>query len=214
MNYTELMSKPETLLSFMQENLILTAWLKNSTIYGRPQLLKLEKSELFKATRTSSILKKTKNAAVYALKHCGQNDQGFSSYICDYQENEINYQVLDKEADFCFTITMNGCTFGIGSPTSDGSILVTHCNTRTNTENGLLDGDQQNRQRTLALAFHGSNTGLFEPSSYRKNKENATTFGIRSKGEWQFYYQSYSYSGNQKYQIHGVYPIKLTKFSM
>ncbi len=54
---------------------------------------------------------------------------GFLSYICASKTGEINYQgAFGPEREFCFTTTMNGCTFGIGSPTSDGSVLVSHAN--------------------------------------------------------------------------------------
>lgn len=210
-DYGRLSTDPHSILALMDQALILTGWIENSTVYGRPQLLKFEQITDFKAYRKRSV-RKDKEIDVLKLVHA-QGTTGFLAYICDYAENNISYQVLDDEADFCFTITMNGCTFGIGRPTKEGYVLVSHCNNKQPMEGDPQDEGQQDRQRKLDLAFHGPQVGLFEPSSYRPTARHcATTFGVRIKGSWKFYYQSYAFFGNRwAYEVYGTKKVTLTR---
>ena len=209
-NYGELTTNPKAMLDLMDNALIMTGKLKNSTVYGRPQMLKLVPDRVFRAYRKRRV-RKNKTLEVLYLMHA-DGSPGFPSYILDYEKGQVSYQVLDREANYCFTITMNGCTFGIGSPTPDGSVLVTHSNAHGNLEGGGEGVSQAMRQRALARAFHRPNVSLFEPDSYRKGNRNVTTFGIRTKGAWQFYYQAYESAGGGSFRVYEAKKVKLTQF--
>ena len=129
-------------------------------------------------------------------------EDGFASYVCDYGRNEINYQVLGKEADFCFTITINGCTFGVGSPTEDGSVLVSHGNlAELQGTSQDPEGDQAARQLAVGHQLHGDGATYLTPDMYRDGKANVTMFGMRVGSAWKFYYQRYAAAGGGTFKL-------------
>ena len=60
----------------------------------------------------------------------------FNAYWCPYASDTVNRVTLAGAADYMFTPTMNGCSFGIGIAAPDGSVRVAHANT---TEHEALD---------------------------------------------------------------------------
>lgn len=187
---------PEELLSIMRHNVVKTGLLKNTKVYGRPERLSLTEDTVFKAKHHLFSCK------VYNVRQAKEDESSFRSYVCDYGRNEINYQVLGTEADFCFTITMNGCTFGIGSPTGDGSVLVSHGN-MAELEGTDEDptGDQFERQLKVGQQFHGHGTTFLTPEMYRRKHANVTMVGMRIKGKWKFFYQRYIAVGGGTFRL-------------
>jgi hypothetical protein len=196
---------PQELLNLMERNIIKSGLLKNTSVYGRPEMLVLTPEAYFKG-----VDDKGKEIPIFNLKQAGDRKDGFLSYICDYEKGKFNYQVLDREADYCFTVTMNGCTFGIGTPSPDGAVIVSHGNQAGVTDGpGVPVGDMFAKQKALGEQFHGNDVLLLEPSQYRSTgKENITTFGIRMNGAWNFFYQSYISAGSGRLQLNGLFPFK------
>ena len=137
------------------------------------------------------------------------------AYICDYKKGEINYQVLGREAKFCFTTTMNGCTFGIGSPTSDGSVLVSHANmatplvptveTKASGAGLVPTGDQAERQLAVARAWA-------KLSDTRHEHANVTLVGGRSStGTWKCFYQRWAMAGSGNVTLLSCNEVTTTK---
>ncbi|WP_334188240.1 hypothetical protein [Noviherbaspirillum sp.] len=196
---------PQKLLALMENSIIKTGLLKNTSVYGRPEKLTLTEEKFFKGVDA-----KGKSIPIYNLKQATGSGDEFLSYICDYKRGELHYQILGREANFCFTITMNGCTFGVGAAASDGTVMVTHGN-QADVKDGadVPSGDMFAKQRTLATQFHGPDVMLLEPSQYRPtNKENISTFGIWMNGAWNFFYQSYQVVGSGQMQLNGLFPFK------
>lgn len=142
--------------------------------------------------------------------------EGLLSHICNYTANTHHSVLLTNGPNFCFTITLNGCTFGIGAPDGQGRRVVTHANSGGNTVN----------QRGMVQGAHGANNNmdgvrLLEPSLYRRVNPTAnmqaTVFGIRTGLNWNFYFQSYEVAGvnaalpmstaGLSFKLHGVFPI-------
>ena len=193
----------ENLLDLMHNCIVQTFSLKTTT-YGMPQSL------TFKEKSPEVTVKGGKTTPMLRLLDSSKDQESFESYICDYKDGEINYQVLDKKADFCFTWTMNGCTFGIGKPAADGSVLVSHGNVKGM---GVPRGCQQEAQASLANQMHGGQVSLLEPITYRQGgDEMSTTFGIREGTAWKFYYQSYRRFGLYAWQLLGVSTIETKNF--
>jgi len=114
----------------------------------------------------------------------------FQSYWCPYEGNTAKHAYLRRAAPYMFTAKMDGCTFGVGSASSQGSVRVAHCN----------QGGQGQQQQTILENFFSTRTrGLratLGPASYRFRVGNsgstmATTFGILVGNTWKFYSQVY-----------------------
>jgi hypothetical protein len=191
---------PSELLNLMESSIIKTGLLKNTKVYGRAEMLELTLDSYWKGVDSND-----KPVPVYNLKQAVNPMNGFKSYICDYDANDIRYQVLHNEADFCFTITMNGCTFGIGSANEDGSIMVTH---------GNMGSSGLGNEYTQAVnGLLGSNSTYLTPEMYVRTsvteaKKNLTTFGIRIHGTWNFFYQKYEVIGGGQMKLLGLFPLK------
>ena len=188
---------PSELLAIAAKSVIRPGLLKNTKIYGRPELLALVKAD------ESGLTPQGNNSDVFYVKQAGPSDDGFLSYVCDYKEGEINYQVLAKEAQFCFTTTVNGCTFSLGMPAPDGTLIVSHTNMKSEK---MDDADRAARgtasqsdfQAQVAAQFHGEGA-MIDPTVYwgeggnnvGGNKINVTVFGVNDSG-WKFYYQRWT----------------------
>lgn len=117
----------------------------------------------------------------------------FMGYWCPYEINKTRYVTLTGTADYMFTATMDGCSFGIGTPASDGSITVSHSNSAqddTKTSHQPMIDAQKRKLRSLL----GKSSKIFDPSDYRtrgffnkKSDISAMTFAIRDGKKWKFY---------------------------
>jgi hypothetical protein len=170
----------------MEDNIIATGLLQNSRENSVPEFLGLSKST-FRVSKNGLLA-----GYVYYLQASTETStaNALKSYICDYETNNTKYALLSARAKFCFTITMNGCTFGIGTPNSSGDVIVSHCNRAT-------DPNQAETQREITRNTHrNGQVTLLEPSLYRPApRMTCTTFGIRIGGAWRFYFQSYQPNG-------------------
>ncbi|HEX7760175.1 MAG TPA: hypothetical protein VF459_11780 [Caulobacteraceae bacterium] len=149
---------------------------------------------------------------VFRLRLAKNTDQApLRAYVCPYQQDTIQGIMLGNQAQWCFTPTMDGCTFGIGSqgPGTNGTVLVSHVNTNRSGqavgEAAGLDGHRQQQrkmQRNLVRSQVGMDAVLIEPDTYmteggEANKLKSTTFGSHAaNGPWTFHTQRYRYSGN------------------
>jgi hypothetical protein len=94
--------------------------------------------------------------------------------------------------DIALTSQLSGCTFGIGSATSDGGRLVSHIRPPT--------GQQPSAATYQAMrqeASFGNMDGFFDrasrsgAASYGNPENRATIIGVRQAGNWRFYAQTY-----------------------
>lgn len=189
---------PTALLALAAKDVIRPGLLKNTKTYGRAEMLALVKvpGESGQAPNGSA-------SEVFYIKQAGETDAGFAAYVCDYAEGQINYQVLSTEAKFCFTTTINGCTFSLGMPGGDSTLIVSH----TNMKSDKMDkqdlatrgtASQTDFQGQVATGFHGHGT-MVDPTVYWAGgdrdggglKINITVFGVNDSG-WKFYYQRWT----------------------
>ncbi len=143
---------------------------------------------------------------VYEITNVGVNaGNQLQSYICNYIPGTAQTVHVGLFADFCFTVNMNGCTFGIGPAGPVGDRHVVHAN---NPAGSVFQRGQV--QATLGVGANLAGVTLLEPAQYRHlgiAGLQATTFGILNGANWQFYFQSFTYLGGGAHQVHGVFPI-------
>jgi len=107
-----------------------------------------------------------------------------------------------------FTVTMDGCTFGVGSQAgADGAVRVAHANNTKLAAPGVLVGPgagvagraaQARVQGMMATSHVGPGGLLIEPDTYQGEDlgMKATTFGHHAAGgAWSFRVLSYRVSG-------------------
>jgi hypothetical protein len=194
---------PSELLAIAAKDVIRPGMLKNTKTYGRAERL-----ALVKVPDETGSTPNGKKSKVYYIKQAGSDGEGFLAYVCDYNEGEINYQVLSNEAKFCFTTTINGCTFSLGIPAADGTLIVSHTNMKS-TKMDKADlgvrgsASQADFQAQVATQFHGRGT-MVDPTVYwaagdhvAGKKVNVTVFGVNDGG-WKFYYQRWTRDGGSK----------------
>jgi hypothetical protein len=205
---------PDEFLTLAQNAVILSGKVPRKVgKYGMPEMVALVPAQRYDDTFYKGATSKGKTIPVYDIVNANNPQAGFKAYICEYQRSEVSYTVLGKGADFCFTVTMNGCTFGIGVPNQEGDILVSHCNQAeveniTDSLGTTPEGNMYEKQLALVKKLHGDKGAYLEPARYRPNgKENITTFGVRRGGAWEFWYQSYTYdSGPGTFTLIGLFP--------
>jgi hypothetical protein len=144
----------------------------------------------------------------------------FPAYICRWAGDSVCTKTLGHDADVMFTGNMNGCTFGVGIPTADGSVRVGHANAASSA-GGTADNPDFSTQRQMqrdALTTRGTGVNIVNPDVYRSNVAYsgvgskdfeivAVTVGIRIANKWEFYYQHQRYGGtrgNFKYEKMGT----------
>jgi hypothetical protein len=154
--------------------------------------------------------------AVYGLDLSADPDV-VSAYWCPYANDHTYSITVAGAANFMFTATMDGCSFGVGIEAVDGAVRVAHANV---SENVLLEAVQEELinaviggnanaarllelkkfilknqlQRTELVGALGTDrfTGM-GASDYAKMGVKCTTFGIRGGGgHWSFYAQAYA----------------------
>jgi len=158
----------------------------------------------FKQLPTSFCMK-TDNAGggrsipVLILRNARDDEVGIDAYVCDYESGNLKLQMIDRAAKYCFTFAMDGCSFGIGNPTPEGAVLVSHVNIKGGGSNAANVANQ----RVALEGTHGTVGSTFmEPHMYMGGDPNkATTFGVRNvlKSEWNFYYQNFRVEGPGQY---------------
>lgn len=209
------------LQTLMGNAVVNTGMLRNAVVSGRPETLFLVKEKHAKGKNGIN------DCDVYSLKNMASpvatDDPAASlfSYIVDYAVGETCMQVLGSEADFCFTVTINGCTFALGMPASDGTLVVSHTNMKkvsgksSTTDFAAITGSvdvpseltsmvQENVQAKVVTGLHGSGRLLGPTQYYNGNRNNRlTVFGLRGHAGWTFYYQSYTVQSGV-YYLEGV----------
>lgn len=136
---------------------------------------------------------KGRELPVYILADGRRKMDSFPAFWCPYNDTRLGWTALTGIADYMFTATMDGCSFGIGHAAKDGTVIVGHVNSnhlQTPDSTKAMEKDQKLRLRAL-LSTGRHKPKVFEPQDYRYRKGvrevSATTFGVREKGKWHFY---------------------------
>ena len=107
--------------------------------------------------------------------------------------------------DIALTSQMSGCTFGIGSATSDGGRLVSHIRPPA--------GQQPSAATYQAMrqeASFGNMDGFFDrasrsgAASYGNPENRATIVGVRRAGNWRFYAQTYHLHDRRLFNVEAL----------
>lgn len=186
---------PAELLNIMNNAVVTTGNLKNAKVRGQPELVSFKLVTGFTATKNGNPV------PIYTVTNTDNQMSGFLAYICDYEQGGTKYVTLGSAADFMFTITMNGCTFGIGMASGSGDVTVCHSNTSKGFGGRTPPDVQAQMQRFQVEQTLPQGGSILEPANYRTvGKEQCTTFGVRDNNNgWQFWMHTYNYVGNQTY---------------
>lgn len=208
-NLPRLQAGPEGLLDWLEDNLLMSGPLRNvPDPPGTAWVTIRARQPMYPGAPVPAAVNQAgRPMDVFELRSDGAGPaNGLPAYICNYARNDHTSIDVGNAADYCFTITLNGCTLGIG-PVVANRRRITHSNRGGNT---LL-------QRADIQAANGAGAGLdgitlLEPAQYRAlgggGALNATVFGIRNGMNWRFFFQSYTAVGGNNFQVHGVIPIR------
>ena len=205
----DLMNNP---LEFFRKNIVMIHGLNPvESNYGATTNFSLiESDDIFgqytQGTRKSSILKKIKTAEIYRVEPYNNDPTTLiTAYWCGYKDDSVKFQMLGNDPNTILMLThrMDGCTFGVGSATPTGHVLVGHFNIQT--VSGRADVQSMRESAKIML---GDNARLLEKTNYMKgnNSNITTTFGVRTNTRWKFYHQRYRPDG-LSYKLVDVRPI-------
>lgn len=152
---------------------------------------------------------------VYAIQN-GANrpqDDSFDAFFCPYENDNTHFVTLNTNASFMVTPTMDGCSFGVGSP-SKGTVIVGHSNaqrdqTPTSTRQMVKTQRTELKVGLAKPSFFKKKRKFFEPRNYRIDsvtgqKVAATLYGIRNGNKWKFQAMKYVTNADQ-----GQLPIRI-----
>lgn len=194
----------------MQGSIVTTGTIKNAQRAGQPEPLAFKVAEMVSGRTAAG-----QAVPVYALSQASNPAAGFQAYICDYEQGKTRYLTLGQNADFMFTVTMNGCTFATGMAAANGDVLVCHSNTSKGFGSKTPPELQAQMQRLQVEQLISQGGLILEPANYRvMGKEQSTTFGIRRNGAWEFWMHTYTYSGNQTFTAGATTRINGPQFAL
>lgn len=198
-DYAAISADPRRLLDWLGGNLLMAGTLENT---GNPR-------GLAACTFDAAAAIDARNEAGHAIdaywlrSHSVVAGAALDAYICNYNAGQVTDVQLQAAAAFCFTINLNGCTFGVGQPAADGTVRVSHANA----------GGRGQEQRDQTFQLHGGHRNLsamLEPAFYRRLSPalrlQATVVGLREAGVWRFYFQLYSAGAGGDRSLIGVFP--------
>lgn len=150
---------------------------------GKDGVLSLALEEM-PASYVGKTIKGVRNGVackVYKIVKRDDNaPDSFRAYWCPYKQGNVGRVVVKSDAAMLFTITLNGCSFGVGHAGSDGSRLVTHVNAYG--KGGNQTGQAQ-LQKIMVRSQGSFGSQLIDPTKYREQSNtglltgNATVFG-------------------------------------
>jgi len=88
----------------------------------------------------AAVITNKPDGAVYVLTFADEPDS-LDVYWCPYYNNDVGSAMLGTDADYVFTVSMNACSFGVGSYAAPGVVRVAHANS-ANSANSYGIGSQ------------------------------------------------------------------------
>ncbi len=208
-NFAHLQAQPDLILGWLATNLLIGGYIANVPNPPGTSGVTITPAPPHPVTG----LTVARNAAgdpvdVYALRNtvAAAPANTVPAYICNYAVNDVRSVLLGTLGDFCFTTTLNGCTFGIGPAQANHTRLVSHAN-----HGGVNHLQLQQIRVAQGVGADLAGVTVLAPQLYRHFAVDlnmqATVFGIRTGYGWRFYFQSYSFHGQGSYRMYGVFPI-------
>jgi hypothetical protein len=186
---------PSEMLNIFRNNIVVVRGIPTSDPGGQDYLKITQKTNAVGEARRNNT---TISVPVMQVERANSTDKGaFLTWIVDYAQNDIKYKTLSSARSFCFTATMNGCTFGIGSQAPNGVVTVSHANAIAV---GSTGGMKNQTERQSQMAVRSDDALNFDANQYDVGVVsgmalNTTLIGIYDTGEWSFYYQTYANTG-------------------
>jgi hypothetical protein len=82
----------------------------------------------------------------------GDGGGHFKIYWCKYKKDRVFTVSLYREANLMFTPKMNGCSFAVGMPATDGNVIVGHANVHDSMDEELKSIDEEMSAKGTSLA--------------------------------------------------------------
>jgi len=187
------MANPEDLLfsnavDFMQNNVVIPPEGGNYfSTAGKKFVSLLKSAKTARHKERTEIAGTEVRVPIYSLVPTGRGGTGMVEvYWCPYKDNTLCNTTVGNAANLMFTAGMNGCTFGIGSATPDGTRRVAHINLKT-------QQNMREKQRFM-MGQLKYDDGLVDPDIYMLEGNDpviVTVVGVRNPktSQWAFYYQ-------------------------
>jgi hypothetical protein len=158
-----------------------------------------------------AVISNKPNGSVYSIIFKDTSDS-ISVYWCPYKPNGVGSAMLGNKADYVFTVSMNACSFGIGSYSAPWVVRVAHANAgNASNSYGVSSVDDivpaielQRKIQRHQLYSKDSTSKIIAYDNYMKKSDGgfdskcrATTFGERhpKNGSWKFYTLEYVSGG-------------------
>jgi len=111
---------------------------------------------------------------LYSIVQANEQDiDAFPIWFLPYKQDDIKHRILDgRRAKIMLTAVMSGCTFGIGTRTNAGTVIVSHAN------NYSMNGGENQRlaQQNATQRALGNRSQIVDPRLYR-SRRNSVNFG-------------------------------------
>jgi hypothetical protein len=114
------------------------------------------------------------------------------AYRCHYSSDSTFSLTLESGGDLYLMVTpaMNGCSFGVGSPTNSGARTVAHSNVSRTANTSQCTQRRGIAQATnLTVAIKDPNPSIIGPTDYVRDKVFGTTVGVWNGNQWKFFMQ-------------------------
>jgi hypothetical protein len=175
---------------FCENNIVLTP----NEIDHNGGLVWIGLDRLDRIAQTGKLVQGRKgNDAVDVYQIVGRPDStdAIRAYWCPYNRNGTGSVIVGSQAQYMFTITVNGCSVGVGHQATNGTRLVMHVNDANSGSKG--PGIQAQSQRITLRSAGTFGTQIVEPSMYRDDdghgglSGSATVFGVYEAGQWKIW---------------------------
>lgn len=121
-------------------------------------------------------------------KQVSKSTQPILAYFLPYQPDQAFHHRLVDDVDYCFTPTLNGCTFVVGSGKTP---LISHYNYVDDPKSPNPKIDQEKIDAAIEARYKHGTTAI-KRADYKDGDAddyNVTVVGFREEDGWHFYYQ-------------------------
>ncbi len=189
--------------AFMADNIV--------TAPDNPDYLPPNKIVKITIQKLDAVLISNKpDGAVYSIVFA-DTPHSLDVYWCPYYQDDTGSAMLGTDANYVFTVSMNACSFGVGSYAEPGKVRVAHANSTTSSASygikSVADIEpamiQQKKIQRAFLANKGAAQNIIAYDDYMMDggmfnqRFRSTTFGELSadRRAWAFYTLQYLNGG-------------------
>lgn len=192
--------------AFMANNIVLPPMSPSNA------MIKGTGSGIFQFSWAKSDKVGTKGTAQCAIYRVGNTDAyntgdpRFMAYYCHYSTDSTYDLVVSDAMNLMLTPAMNGCSFGVGSPGSNGARRVAHANV-SRTESSAQGITAQGVTQAQNIGTIIPNATIIGPDDYVAPDVFGTTVGVRNGSQWSFFMQKWKRPTSSTYILDSIVDI-------